>query len=167
MADRAANVSITSIDHAVKMSYTSGPSFDRRIWLWTSFLVKTVSFPIHRVLQVKLSCRQDTTFEKRSSTSFSRLITMNLVRYQPWYKTSLTVAWLKTNLKKRYYDSRRKTQKLPILAVGDLDSKKVEEIMNLKANQEDVELAYIPSIRTPTELKSPDESRYRPFQKST
>ncbi|KAJ5800857.1 uncharacterized protein N7518_002925 [Penicillium psychrosexuale] len=50
-------------------------------------------------------------------------------------------------------DSRRETQKLPTLAVGDLDTKKVD-ILNLNATQEDEELAYILSIPTSTKLKS-------------
>ncbi|KAJ5535389.1 hypothetical protein N7527_001643 [Penicillium freii] len=57
-------------------------------------------------------------------------------------------------LREKYCGSRRKTQKLPTLAVGDLDTKQVEEILHLKATQEDDELAHVPSIPTPTELKS-------------
>ncbi|KAJ5401085.1 hypothetical protein N7465_011574 [Penicillium sp. CMV-2018d] len=57
-------------------------------------------------------------------------------------------------LREKYCDSQMKTQKLPTLAVGNLDIRKVEEIFHLKATQEDDELAHIPSIPTPTELKS-------------
>ncbi|CAI7647376.1 unnamed protein product [Penicillium viridicatum] len=57
-------------------------------------------------------------------------------------------------LRETYCGSQRKTQKLPTLAVGNLDIRKVEEIFHLKATQEDDELAHIPSILTPTEVKS-------------
>ena len=57
-------------------------------------------------------------------------------------------------LREKYCDSQRKTQKLPTLAVGNLDTRKVEEILHLKATQDDDEFAHIPSIPTPTELKS-------------
>ncbi|KAJ5209159.1 hypothetical protein N7449_003538 [Penicillium cf. viridicatum] len=57
-------------------------------------------------------------------------------------------------LQEKYSDQRTKTRKLPTLAVGDLDTKQVQEILRLKATQKDDELAHIPSIPIPTELKS-------------
>ncbi|KAJ5828037.1 uncharacterized protein N7525_006290 [Penicillium rubens] len=50
--------------------------------------------------------------------------------------------------------TRRKIPKLPILAVGDLETRQVEEILQLKATQDDDELQHIPHIQTPIELKS-------------
>lgn len=50
--------------------------------------------------------------------------------------------------------TRRKTPKLPTLAVGDLETRQVEEILQLKATQDDDELQHIPHIQTPIELKS-------------
>lgn len=57
-------------------------------------------------------------------------------------------------LTEKYGDSRRKTPKLPTLAVGDLDTRQVQEILHLKGTQDDDELAHVPHIQTPTELKS-------------
>ncbi|KAJ5822724.1 hypothetical protein N7447_005064 [Penicillium robsamsonii] len=57
-------------------------------------------------------------------------------------------------LEEKYCNSQKKTPKLPTLAVGNLDTQKVEEILHLKATQPDNELTHVPFISTSTELKS-------------
>ncbi|KAJ5401006.1 hypothetical protein N7465_011495 [Penicillium sp. CMV-2018d] len=57
-------------------------------------------------------------------------------------------------LQDKYGDSRKKTQKLPTLAVGDLNTNQVQDILHLKATQDGNELAHIPPIPTPAELQS-------------
>ncbi|KAJ5458273.1 hypothetical protein N7475_009661 [Penicillium sp. IBT 31633x] len=56
-------------------------------------------------------------------------------------------------LEEKYSDSRKKTPKLPTLAVSDLSTKQVEKMLHLQPTEDD-ELAHIPPIPTPAELKS-------------